>query len=209
MACSCCGGTDHNIRSCPSVRRCSICNSPGHDRRRCPAAPGGKTIRFDDVPSAVRFLRSLAAKHEDALAHVYFPRNTNHFDANVGRTKPNWRFKATGGHGAKKTTSVRCINFFKLDSEFLEALEADDRGIRRLVMISRQEFDGHEGWRVVDVDRRDTPAELGHEGWRFDLHRPRIRLGKLGYCTVVRAAAPQAGTGFLSVPVLCAVRIVD
>jgi len=35
MACSNCGDYDHNIQTCPKVRRCSVCGKAGHNAATC------------------------------------------------------------------------------------------------------------------------------------------------------------------------------
>ncbi|MDC0675706.1 hypothetical protein [Nannocystis radixulma] len=87
MACSRCGGREHNIQSCPFVRRCDACGGRGHDRRNCPAgergpevvtaprarAPAAAPVDLPDELLAA--LRRCIAEGEELLTHLYWREN--------------------------------------------------------------------------------------------------------------------------------------
>ncbi len=162
MACSNCGGADHNIQTCRSVRRCGQCGGRGHDRRNCPAAPAAPQTRparqarptppprasiapGDPLSSEqLQTLRRACARENNLLAHLYWPENVKHFDNSrrAHERGDGWRMKATLGHGVRGpegSLSRPTLNFFVADDAWVSAYAtaAEARGIRHGLLIRR------------------------------------------------------------------------
>lgn len=220
MACSRCGGNDHNIQTCPSVRRCGQCGGRGHDRRNCPAVPQTRAVpkarpapppRAPSPPcdpsswAQVAKLRSICARENNLLAHLYWPENMGHFDNSrrAHERGDGWRLKATLGHGVRGpegSHSRPTLNFFVVDDAWVTAYAtaAEARGIRHGLLIRRSAIEriAHRpGFEFAEI-RVGYPTGYGvtdpAEFWRFDIGNHRFTaLDAMRFASVVRLAAPE------------------
>lgn len=214
MACSNCGGKDHNIQRCPTVRRCGNCNRPGHDRRNCPklqasparSAPRASVPRAAPLPAApstwdqIAKLDELCAAEPDLLAHLYWPDRLQYFEQSSRaflQGQP-WRLKATPYHGVHQPERPT-LNFLVADRAWVDAYAtaAENRGIRHGVLIrwsAIRESASRPGYEVVEV-KVGYPHKFGiidsSEFWRCDMGNHRLAaLDAMRFSTVIRLAAP-------------------
>ena len=216
MACSYCGGADHNIQTCPSVRRCSVCHKRGHDRRNCPhvpreprppamqQAPPPKTI-----PPAGLYerLRRLCASGDRLLAHLYWSENAHYFEDSRSAylQGEGWLLKATPGHGVShperdRQKSRPTINFFVADEAWANAyaIAAEHRSIQNGILLDRtalEQIARRPGFEFAEVCPKH-PNALGvvdpDEFWKYDVPSRRFgALHEMRYATVVRLATPE------------------
>lgn len=224
MACSHCGGNDHNVQRCPTVRRCGHCSRPGHDRRNCPkleaAAPVAPTKAVAPavaaIPAAstweqIAKLCEFCAAEPDLLAHLYFPDRLDYFEQSRRAYSEGgpWRLKATPHHGVHKPERPT-LNFFAVDGAWVEAYAAaaESRDIRHGVLIRRASIKAF----AELPDYVYTKVEVGYptkfgvvdraEFWRFDLGNHRFKaLDVMRLSTVVRLATPvEESARYVDIP---------
>jgi hypothetical protein len=214
MACSNCGGKDHNIQRCPTVRRCGNCNRPSHDRRNCPklqtspdnTTPKASAPRAAPIPEApaiwdqIEKLHDICTAEPDLLAHLYWPDRRQYFEqcSRAFLQGQPWRLKATPHHGVHKPERPT-LNFMVADRGWVDAYAtaAENRDIRHGVLIRGSvipEFVSRSGYEVVKV-RVGYPSRFGivdpSEFWRCDLGNHRLAaLDTMRFSTVIRLATP-------------------
>ena len=221
MACSYCGGADHNIQTCPSVRRCGVCHKRGHDRRNCPHVPREprppaveQTPRASArTPAAIRAtglheqLRQVCAREDRLLAHLYWSERENFFEASRSAylRGEGWLLVATPGHGVRHPErppeeARRTLNFFVADEAWANAyaIAAEHRGIHHGILLDRAVIERlalRPGFEFAEVCPKH-PNAFGvvdpDEFWKFDV--PSRRFGALHdmcYATVARLATPE------------------
>lgn len=202
MACSNCGDIQHNIQTCPRVRRCGVCGRRGHDRRNCPqldtTAIGGKVTQ--DEWSLVDVHR-LCSGTRELLVHLYWSDNNVHFERNVKRARRSepWVFKATPYHGVHAPTRPT-INFFAADANFVPAYKraVDVRKFKHGVVIDRGTIEAVGNKRGYDFCqvRVGYPTSY-HDSdmrnyWKYDLGNHRYKsMADLQHATVARLATPD------------------
>lgn len=214
MTCSNCGGKDHNIQRCPTVRRCGHCNRPGHDRRNCPklqistpnSTPNASVPRAAPILEApstwnqIATLHAICAAEPDLLAHLYWPDRLQYFEqaSRAHLQGQPWRLKATPYHGVHKPERPT-LNFLVADRAWVDAYAAaaENRDLRHGVLIRRSAIhalDGLPGYEVVRVEV-GYPSTFGivdpREFWRCDLGNHRFAaLDAMRCSTVIRLATP-------------------
>jgi hypothetical protein len=117
---------------------------------------------------------------------------------NIFSSSPHWVIKGTTGHGISsqrgKTSSVPCLNCYKVDETFYEGLETlleegnkkYELGLIMAKSVLKKVFD------VVDVlhwnhkDSRPSPSEC----WKYDIPTKKPALYPFNYCDVVRVRIP-------------------
>lgn len=213
MACSHCGGANHNIQTCPSVRRCSVCHKRGHDRRNCPHVPReprppavqqGPPPPPPSIPPDGRYerLRRICASESGLLAHLYWPNREHFFETSRSAylLGEGWLLKATQWHGVSRPERPT-INFLVADETWLNsyASAAEARGVHHGILIRRatiEQIAHHRGFEFAEVTV-GHPSGRGvvdpAEFWKFDIgnHRYAV-LHEMRFCTVARLATPEA-----------------
>lgn len=216
MACSHCGGEDHNIQTCPSVRRCSVCHKRGHDRRNCPhvpreprppavqqAPPPPKAIPPADLYEQ---LPRLCASGDGLLAHLYWSENQHYFEDSRSAylQGEGWLLKATPGHGVShperdRLKSRPTINFFVADEAWANAyaIAAEHRSIHHGILLDRtalEQLARRPGFEFAEVCPKHPNARGvvdPDEFWKFDVPSRRFgALHEMCHATVARLATP-------------------
>lgn len=211
MACSHCGGHDHNIQTCPSVRRCSVCHKHGHDRRNCPKEPPAPRTRPAEpataapqvIPPDGLFdeLRRLCSGQERVLAHLYWPPREDFYEASrrAYTRGQGWPLVATPGHGVARPDRPT-VNFFIVDDAWVTSYArlAESRGVRHGLFIQRsaiEQLARRPGFEFAEV-RVGHPHSHGvvdpEKFWKFDIPNHRYAaLHELRLATVARLATPE------------------
>jgi hypothetical protein len=212
VACSHCGLSEHNIRTCGSVRRCGHCRGHGHDRRTCPsllssvAPPAGGTIEWCSTAQLLK----LCKPEPDFLVHMYWRKRENFFYENIVRleTVGHWLLVATPGHGVFKPQRPT-INFLLANHVFARNFQSASlaRGIEHGVVFHRaaiEQLAGIKGYEFVEVlvGHPNAVGELNREeGWRYDIGQRRFAaLDDLCYATVARLATPGGQAQHVNIP---------
>lgn len=217
MACSYCGDRDHNIQTCPSVRRCSVCHKRSHDRRNCPkepapprtptAAPAEPAAPTPAIDPDRLFddLRRLCRAQERLLAHLYWPRREQYYHESLRAhlASRGWLLVATPGHGVGKPDRPT-INFLVADEAWALAYAsaAESLGVRHGILIRRaaiEHFAGRRGYEFMDKVVVGHPSGHGvadsREFWKYDIGNHRYAaLHDMRFATVARLATPEQQT---------------
>jgi len=160
MACSFCGISGHNIRSC-DVAHYSTERRSGVDRRRSPRSAlvlpkqCTRPIRFDDC-SLPRLL-ALCNKERDCLVHLYWPQRVSYFEENLILLKEQerWLLVATPGHGLRGTQRPS-LNFIVPNKEFVDHYPsaAQARCFHHGVLIRRaaiEDWSNRPGYEMAEI----------------------------------------------------------
>jgi hypothetical protein len=211
MACSHCGGADHNIQTCPSVRRCSVCTERGHDRRNCPqipepprastAEPAVPTPSVAPPDRLFDHLRRLCSGQEALLAHLYWPEREHYYQESLRAhlDGSGWPLVATPGHGVGRPDRPT-VNFLIADEAWVTAYAsaAESRNIRHGLLLRRaaiEQLARRPGYQFAEVivghpqgHGVDDPGEF----WKFDIGNHRFKaLHEMRFATVARLATPE------------------
>lgn len=201
MACSFCYIEGHNVQTCPRVRRCSHCRGRGHDRRNCSKFRGTPPPTVGTSACSIEQLTRLCNRGDELLAHLYWPKRVNFFEANLATYQRggDWTFTATPYHGVHQPARPT-VNFFIADATFATNYPdaAASRGLRHGVLVLRaavERLSQQPGFAFAET-RTGHPNAFGEtnqdEYWRYDLGNHKFTsFAELRYARLARLATPE------------------